>query len=87
MARYEEETILVIYCQEAEKEAVLQATGETCWPLELDLEDFFECCKEAIRENYGLIRQTKELAAYIEDKIASMAEQPASLLFRDGSGS
>lgn len=87
MARYEEETILVIYCQETEKEAVLQATGETCWPLDLDPEDFFECCKESIREGYGLIRHTKELASCIEDKIASLKEQPVSLLFRNGSWS
>lgn len=87
MARYEKEINLAVYCQEAEKEAVLQATGETCWPLELDPEDFLDCCKESIREGYGLVRQTKELAAYIEDKIVSMEEQPVSLLFRDGSGS
>lgn len=85
MARYEKEINLAVYCQEAEKEAVLQATGETYWPLELDPEDFFGCCKESIREGYGLVRQAKELAACIEGKIANMKEQPASLLFRSES--
>jgi hypothetical protein len=85
MARYEKEINLAVYCQEAEKEAILQATGETCWPLELDIEDFFECCEESIKESYGLVRQTKELAACTEAKIASMKEQPVSLLFRSES--
>lgn len=40
------------------------------------------------RKRSGLASNRRNLlAAYIEDKIASMEEQPVSLLFRDGSGS